>query len=239
MRNLLFPLIALLCFGCQKEEVSFFGDDECYKNYTLPFAIGSIPASTSYIDARTNILGPLRVVSGQKNDSNYVAIAQTIATTTPQLVLNGNFPVNKLVFEIGSRDFYRNGGVEGEVKFTLEKYSRQKFFSIEEMIDASVKVGPLLLNKTRLSPDTTQVVEENFELGLWLGDCELKAVAKVFLSSIPEQNGILECTQFLKTYEADSIRYQINFRFDDVTMKSVKSFKLHDGNMFMDFKIPR
>jgi hypothetical protein len=222
MRYLIF-IYAILVIACKKEDTgSKFFHSECMQDFKMPYT--EVAAAGSYVEAQTSDLGPLRLVSGHEGDTVSVTIWQTVATTGPTLVLNGNYPVSKLVFMVGSSNINTPNHYSdntNKVKFNIEKYSKKQFPTLESQIDSSIHIGKLLLNKNRLTPDTTKSIEDNG------------------LSSIPEQSGTLECTAFSKEMEGNKIHYKISLKFDNITLRAGADFIMEDGKMVLDFKIPR
>jgi hypothetical protein len=244
MRKFILLFTTILLFGCDKEKElgDFFGSGtaECFKDFRMPFIQGTPASNVKVVSFETDEFGPMRLVAGINSYLFEAAVAQTIVTTSPQLVLNGNYPGNKLCFAIMDRRYRNNSNNLTEAfKFSIENHTAIKYQSLEEMIDSSIQIGILPLSKKGFTADTSeQAQQKDFILNFFLGECGAPS-STVCISNVPEQSGLLECTKFEKNYIDDSIRYQINFRFDDVTMQTGQSFKLHNGNMSIDFKIPR
>ncbi|MBN8681363.1 MAG: hypothetical protein J0L99_01865 [Chitinophagales bacterium] len=244
MRKFILLFTTILLFGCDKEKElgDFFGSGtaECFKGFRMPFFEGVPAQNIQVVSFETDEFGPMRLVAGRNDYLFEAAIWQTAYTTTPSIVLNGDFPGRKLTFGIIDKRYHRNSNnLTGAFAFYLEKHTTQRYQGLEEMIDSSIQIGILPLSKKGFTADTSeQAQQKDFILNFFLGECGAPS-STVCISNVPEQSGLLECTKFEKNYIDDSIRYQINFRFDDVTMQTGQSFKLHDGNMFMDFKIPR
>jgi hypothetical protein len=95
------------------------------------------------------------------------------------------------------------------------------------------------LNKSKLTADTSKIIEDNFAFDFLIGDCNNIGGWDSGFSGISEQAGTLECTEFNKTVEGDKIRYKISLKFDNVTLRSGQDFMINDGKMVLDFKIPR
>ncbi len=228
--------------ACHKEDcgIKFFRS-ECMNGYRMPCTKAA--SNINFVEAETSHFGPLRLVSGFESDSININISQTIATYEPTLTLNGKYPLQKLIFGIGSPFIELSLGEQemttNRIRFNLEKISKTFYSSLEAMIDSSFSIGSLTLNKSVLSPDTTKIVEENFAFVLMIGDCETTSIWNGGLSGIPEQAGTLECTEFNKTLEDDKIRYKISLKFDNITLRAGADFKMNDGKMVLDFKIPR
>lgn len=245
MRYLIFSSL-ILFMACRKDDygIKFFGS-ECMNGYRMPYTKAA--SNINFVEAKISHFGLLRLVSGYEGDTATVSVWQTIATTGPTLQLNGNYPVSKLVFKIGSQNIntldYKSDNTN-EVVFNLEKYSKKQFSTLESQIDSSIQIGSLLLNKNRLTADTSKIIEENFAFDLWIGACDTPGIWSSVQSSITEQTGTLECTEFNKTVEGDKIRYKISLKFDNVTLRAGADwagadFMMNDGKMVLDFKIPR
>jgi hypothetical protein len=240
MRYLIFSSL-ILFMACRKDDygIKFFGS-ECMNGYRMPYTKAA--SNINFVEAKTSHFGPLRLVSGYEGDTATVSVWQTIATTGPTLQLNGNYPVSKLVFKIGSQNIntldYKSDNTN-EVVFNLEKYSKKQFSTLESQIDSSIQIGALLLNKSKLTADTSKIIEDNFAVDFLIGDCNNIGLWNGGFSGISEQAGTLECTEFNKTVEGDKIRYKISLKFDNVTLRSGQDFMINDGKMVLDFKIPR
>jgi hypothetical protein len=240
MRYLIFSSL-ILFMACRKDDygIKFFGS-ECMNGYRMPYTKAA--SNINFVEAKTSHFGPLRLVSGYEGDTATVSVWQTIATTGPTLQLNGNYPVSKLVFKIGSQNINTldyNSDNTNEVVFNLEKYSKKQFSTLESQIDSSIQIGALLLNKSKLTADTSKIIEDNFAFDFLIGDCNNIGGWDSGFSGISEQAGTLECTEFNKTVEGDKIRYKISLKFDNVTLRSGQDFMINDGKMVLDFKIPR
>jgi hypothetical protein len=240
MRYLIFSSL-ILFMACRKDDygIKFFGS-ECMNGLRMPYTKAA--SNINFVEAKTSHFGPLRLVSGYEGDTATVSVWQTIATTGPTLQLNGNYPVSKLVFKIGSQNIntldYKSDNTN-EVVFNLEKYSKKQFSTLESQIDSSIQIGALLLNKSKLTADTSKIIEDNFAFDFLIGDCNNIGLWNGGFSGISEQAGTLECTEFNKTVEGDKIRYKISLKFDNVTLRSGQDFMINDGKMVLDFKIPR
>jgi hypothetical protein len=240
MRYLIFSSL-ILFMACHKEDygIKFFRS-ECMNGYRMPYT--QAVSNINFVEAETSHFGPLRLVSGFESDSININIWQTIATQEPTLTLNGKYPLQKLILGIGPPFIelpLEEQMTTNRIRFSLEKISKTFYSSLEAMIDSSFSIGPLILNKSVLSPDTTKIVEENFAFVMWIGDCEATYAWDGGLSGIPEQAGTLECTEFNKTLEGDKIRYKISLKFDNITLRAGADFMMNDGKMVLDFKIPR
>jgi hypothetical protein len=240
MRYLIFSSL-ILFMACHKEDngIKFFRS-ECMNGYRMPYTKAA--SNINFVEAETSHFGPLRLVSGFESDSININIWQTIATQEPTLTLNGKYPLQKLIFGIGapySALPLEEQKTANRIMFNLEKFSKTFYSSLEAMIDSSFSIGSLTLNKSVLSPDTTKIVEDNFAFDVMIGDCENKGSWRNGLSGISEQAGTLECTEFNKTLEGDKIRYKISLKFDNITLRAGADFKMNDGKMVLDFKIPR
>jgi hypothetical protein len=235
-----FFLFALLtCIvACKKDNLGErFFNTECMNGYRMPYTNETLV--TNYVVAQTSHFGPIKLVSGHSGDSAFVAIAQTVATSDPNLVLNGNYPVSKLILTVGPYNADFNIDHSSQVRFHLEKFSKSLVTTLESFIDSSFLVGSLSLNKAQLSADTSAKIEENFAFNVLIGNCEHPGVWDTALSAIPDQKGTLQCDHFTKTVEMDSIRYQIGLSFDHITLLTKETFEMNDGKMVLDFKIPR
>jgi hypothetical protein len=237
-RQYILLLILAAFSACKKEDLGerFFGS-ECMNGYRMPFSNTSLV--TNYVKAETSHFGPLQLVSGHSGDSIDISVWQTIATTDPSLVLNGNYPLSKLVLMIGPDFGIAPQNHMGQIRFNIEKLSKKTYNSLESQIDSSFQLGDLTLSKSPLSPDTSKAVDDNFAFVMWVGNCESKGAWDTGRSALPDQNGTLHCDQFNKILEPDSIRYQINLSFDNITLLARAKFEMNDGKMVLDFKIPR
>jgi hypothetical protein len=229
-------ILAFISISCEKQKKFNFFNSECMNDFKMPQH--NFEIKKNYATASSE-LGPLKINANSDKYSFDLKIFQTFVTSEPTTVLGIQRPYKKLSFKLGIPYSYKLDKPEYLINFFLDKYKYTDDYTLENFIDSSFHKGNLPLNRHQLSLDTTLIPEENFEIVIWFQSCNTPVAWETGLSGIPEQQGSLECTSFLKNYEADSIHYQIQLKFDNISLKLVENLHLNDGEIGYDFKIPR
>jgi hypothetical protein len=239
MRIIIYPLIILVSLSCKKEIKSNFFNKDCMVDFKMPYQ--DVELRGNYVFSSSD-LGPFKIVAGFNHNVFNIGIGQTFVTSEPTVAISNQHPIKRLMMKTGLSpeiiisEEYKNFG---HVEFWLSKFKKTENISLEEFIDSSFFVGNLLMNKSQIVLDTSKVVEQNFEILIIFSNCENDGSGTVAVSGMPEQQGNLECASFTKNYEADSIHYQIQLKFDNISLKLVENLHLNDGEIGYDFKIPR